>query len=86
MSLSFDLALEMTGPGKLHEEPHEERGGHREASLIEEADGNEAKHHRMGCAPKPKVLVQHVEHEERQNKKDSFHDRLSVSGGRLRCL
>ena len=78
MCLSFDLTLEMTGPGKLHEQPHEERGGDGEAGLIEEADGDEAKHHRMCRAPEPKILVQEIEHKESKNKEDSFHDRLSV--------
>jgi hypothetical protein len=44
--------------------------------LVKEADGNEAEDHRMGRAPKPKVLVQYVEHNDSKNKKDSFHDRL----------
>lgn len=68
MLLSFDLTLEMTGPGKLHQQPHEECGGDGEASLIEEADGDEAKHHRMRRAPEPEILVQHVEQEERKDK------------------
>ena len=59
---------------------------HGEASLIEETDGHEAKDHRMGRAPEPKILVQDVEHQECKNQKDSFHDRLSVSSDCLRCL
>ena len=86
MFLSFDLTLEMAGPGKLHEQPHQERGGNGEASLVEEADGDEAKHHRMCCAPEPKILVQEIEHQESKNKEDSFHDRLSSRDRRLRCL
>ena len=41
--------------------------------MIEEPDRNKAKDERMSRAPEPKVLVQKVERNDRDDKKDSLH-------------
>ena len=77
--LLFDVAFEMIRPGKLHQQPHQERCRDGKAALIEKPDGNKAKDERMGRAPKPKVLVQEVERNNRNDQQCSFH-RICFTG------
>ena len=73
--LLLDFALEMRRPGKLHEQPHQQRRGDRKARLVKEPDGNKAENQRIRRAPEPEVLMQDVENDDRDDQKDSFHNR-----------
>ena len=43
--------------------------------MIEESDGNKAENQRVRRAPKPDILMQDVENDDRDDQKDSFHNR-----------
>src|SRR4030095_7700134 len=75
----FDLFFKMNRPGIRHERPHEQRGGNRKTSLIEKPDRDKTKNERVSSAPKPIILVQYVECNYGDNKKNSLHTmRLGV--------
>ena len=71
----LDFALEMRRPGKGDEQPHQQRSGNREARMVKESDGNKAEDQRIRRAPKPDVLMQDIENDDRDDQKDSFHNR-----------
>ena len=71
--LFSDFFFQMSRPGKLHQQPHQQSRRDGKAALIEKADGHEAKDQRMRRAPEPNILVQDVEGEHGKNKQNSFH-------------
>lgn len=75
----FDLAFKMSRPGKLHQQPHQQRGHNGKAGLVEKPDGYKAKHEWMGRAPEPKVLVQNVNDNHCDDEQRSFHDLVVVT-------
>src|SRR6185369_15180394 len=69
-----NLFLEVGGPGKLHQQPHEQRRGDREGPMIEKAYRHKAKDEWVGRAPEPEILVQDVEHDNCEYQQGLFHD------------
>ncbi len=67
------LALEVGGPGVPHQQRHQERRGHGEQGVVEEADRQEAEARAGGPAPEPDVLVQQIEGERRQDEQRVLH-------------
>jgi hypothetical protein len=63
----------MSRPSERHEQPHQERRGDREASVIKQPDGNEAEDQWMSSAPEPKVLMQNVERGDGKDEQGAFH-------------
>ena len=63
----FDFLLEMRGPGKGDEQPHHQGCGDSEARMIKKPDGNKAENQRIRRTPKPDVLMQDVENDDRDD-------------------
>ena len=63
----------MFRPRRLDEDGHHDRGENRVAGVVGEADGQEAEDERMGNAPVPEILVQHVNSGDQQEEEDFFH-------------
>jgi len=53
----------MCRPRELHQQPHQQSCRNGIAGVIKKPDGNKAKDQGPGCAPKPEILVQHIESE-----------------------
>ena len=80
----FNLLLKVRRPGVSHQQPHQQRGGHGKATLIEESDGNETKN-QVGATPEPDVLMKHVEYNDRNDEQDLLHGGEKVSSGFGEC-
>ena len=63
----LDFALEMRRPGKGDEQPHHQRSGDSEARMVKESDRNKAENQRIRRAPKPEILMQDVENDDRDD-------------------
>src|SRR5689334_9828261 len=83
----LNLLFKVRRPGVSHQQPHQQRGGHREASLIEESNWNETKN-QAGAAPEPDVLMKHVKYDDSKNKQEVFHggQKLTRPSGRVKLL
>ena len=68
----FNFAFEVRRPGKGDEEPHQQCGGDRKESVIEEADGNKTEN-QTGASPEPDVLMKHIQYDDSKNKQEVFH-------------
>ena len=62
-----DFPLEMRGPGKLDQQPHHQSRGDSEARMVKESDGNKAENQGIRRAPKPEILMQDVENDDRDD-------------------
>ena len=83
----LNLLFKVRRPGVSYQQPHQQRGSHREASLIEESDRNETKN-QAGAAPEPDVLMKHVQYDDSKNKQEVFHGRQNLTRpfGRVKLL
>ena len=68
----FNFVFEVRRPGKGDEQPHQQRGGDREYSVIEKTDGDKTEN-QPGAPPEPDVLMKDVQGSDRNNKQDAFH-------------
>ena len=80
----FNLFFKVRRPGVRHQQPHQQRRGHRKAALIEESDGDETKN-QVGAPPEPDVLMKHVEYNDRNNEQDVSHGGEKVSSHSNEC-
>ena len=67
-----NLLFKVRRPGISYQQPHQQRGRHREASLIEESDRDETKN-QAGASPEPDVLMKHVKNDHSKNKQEFSH-------------
>jgi hypothetical protein len=74
----FDFAFEVRRPGVGDEQPHQQRCGYGEQSVVEEPDRNETKN-QMRTPPEPEVLMKYVEGSDRNDKQNAFHAEWSLT-------
>jgi hypothetical protein len=68
----FYFSFKVRWPGMCDEQPHQQRRGHGETSLIKESDWDETKN-QVGASPEPDVLVKYVQSCDSNNEQEFFH-------------
>jgi hypothetical protein len=76
----FNLLFKVRWPRESDEQPHQQRGGDGETSLIKESDWDETEN-QVGTPPEPDVLVKYVEGGDSNNQEEFFHGGQKVAQG-----
>src|SRR6266498_4765026 len=68
--------LQVCGPGKGHQQPHEQGSYKRVADMVKETDGKESENKRKRFVPVPIVLVQEIQNRHAQSQQPPSHAEL----------